>query len=223
MSGYKFYIQLKNVTQITVPVRNNYLSLFNMINENQVFREKRKWQMSLRRYIIEKGLSYQHATFFGIDHNGFREWIEIQFTENMSWSNYAAKWQFDHIVPVAYFDFNNEVDLKLCWNFINIRPEPFDFNKVRGNRLDVLGSKSYFEQLYLKTNNHFCKKMIEKIDNIVLSQFIVTQPQEVFLIEHNNFLNKVKDLDADEYKMLNSGMTIDDIIIQREIFRKYAK
>jgi hypothetical protein len=194
-----------------------------MGKSEKTFNEKRKWQIGLRRYILEKNVSYDYAPYFGIDNNSLRNWIEIQFTQEMNWDNYAKVWQFDHVVPLAYFDFNNEVDLKLCWNFINIRPQPIEFDKTSGIRLDVLGSKSYFEQLFQKTNYLFCKEMMEKIDRIVLAQAIVTEPQEHFLKEQSAFLNKIKDLDADEFKALNTGMRIEEIITQREIFRKYAK
>ena len=83
------------------------------------FREKRKWQLAFRRYVIEKNKSSFYALYFGLDIEQLRHWIELQFTENIRWDNFGTSWQFDHIVPVAYFDFFNEDDLKLCWNFIN--------------------------------------------------------------------------------------------------------
>ena len=110
-------------------------------------REKRRWQMALRRYVIEKNPSSAYAKYFGLDIEFFREWITIQFREDLSWSNFALKWQFDHIVPVAYFDYSNEEDLLLCWNFINIRVERIEPNKVRGNRVDVMAVRTYFEEI----------------------------------------------------------------------------
>ena len=85
-----------------------------------VFNEKRKWQIALRRYIIAGFKCFNYAPYFGIDAANFRKWIEIQFDKDTNWENFSKAWQFDHIVPVAYFNLKDEVDLKLCWNFINI-------------------------------------------------------------------------------------------------------
>jgi hypothetical protein len=78
------------------------------------FREKRKWQLALRRYVLEKKAALLYAPYFGLDVNGFREWIALQFTDELNWDNFATAWQFDHIVPVTYFDFTQEEDLYLC-------------------------------------------------------------------------------------------------------------
>ena len=132
-------------------------------------REKRKWQIALRRYVIEKAQSGAYARYFGLDIEFFREWIALQFKDGLSWENFAEKWQFDHIVPVAYFDFANEEDLLLCWNFINIRVEGIELNKVRGNRIDVMGVRTYFENLYNRTKYPFCLRMLDKIATIEVS------------------------------------------------------
>ena len=85
------------------------------------FREKRKWQIALRRYVLEQKWSASYAPYFGIDIQRFREWIALQFEGGQSWDNFSDGWQFDHVVPVAYFDFGSEAELRLCWNFTNIR------------------------------------------------------------------------------------------------------
>ena len=93
------------------------------------FRAKRRWQIALRRYIIEKNPCFAYAPYFGLDIENFRKWIEIQFDEELNWDNFSKKWQFDHIVPVAYFDFDSESDLRLCWNFMNVSVEKLQLNK----------------------------------------------------------------------------------------------
>ena len=66
------------------------------------FREKKKWQLSYRRYVLEKMPSEAYAPYFGLDVEGFRQWIALQFTPELNWSNFATAWQLDHIVPVTY-------------------------------------------------------------------------------------------------------------------------
>ena len=149
-------------------------------------REKRKWQIALRRYVIEKAQSGAYARYFGLDIEFFREWIAIQFKNGLSWDNFAEKWQFDHIVPVAYFDFANEEDLLLCWNFINIRVEGIELNKVRGNRIDVMGVRTYFENLYNRTKYPFCLRMLNKITTIEVANIESNKELEGFIIKNQS-------------------------------------
>ena len=186
------------------------------------FREKRKWQLALRRYVLEKQTSENYAHYFGLDIQSFREWIEIQFTDDLNWDNFASKWQFDHIVPVAYFDFGIEEDLKLCWNFVNIRVEKIELNKVRGNRVDVLVVKSYFEALYSKTNYFLCTKMLAKIDEIEVSNIISEPNIENFINARKADFEIMYTLSAAEFAQMNRGVSFKDVLLEREILRKFG-
>jgi hypothetical protein len=185
-------------------------------------RDKKKWQLALRRYVLEKQISENYAPYFGLDIESFREWIEIQFTEDLNWESFGSKWQFDHIVPVAYFDFGIEEDLKLCWNFINIRVEKIELNKVRGNRIDVIAVKTYFERLYSKTNYFLCPKMLAKIDEIELSN-IVSEPRiEDFINARKDDFEIMYSLTAAEFAQMNRGVPFKDVLLEREIVRKFG-
>ncbi len=186
------------------------------------FREKRKWQQALRRYVLEKNISEGYAVYFGLDIERFRQWIEIQFTEGLNWDNFASAWQFDHIVPIAYFDFGNEDDLKLAWNFINIRVEKYDTNNLRGNRIDVIAVKAYFKELYTKTNYSFCAKMLAKIEEIERLN-IVSEPKiEQFIIERKEEFGLLNSLNSIEFAKLNRGDSLADILMEKEILRKFG-
>ena len=156
------------------------------------FREKRKWQINLRRYVLEKSPCPTYAPYFGLDIENIRKWFEYQFTEDLGWDNFAKKWQFDHIIPVTYFDHSVEEEVRLCWNFTNLRVEPFQLNKARGNRLDVLGARLYFEELYLQnrlSDNEGSKRQISSIE---ISEFISSEPQQKFLAEIKEYLAILK-------------------------------
>ena len=186
------------------------------------FREKRKWQLALRRYILEKNVSEAYAPYFGIDNENFRKWIALQFSGELSWENFGSLWQFDHIVPVGYFDFNNEDDLKLCWNFINVRVEKLELNKARGNRIDVLAVRPYFEELYKKTGYSICLNMIHKIAEIEISNIIPEPFLEDFIIENKEQLEKLAILSAQEFSRFNKGTSLKDIFLEREIIQKFG-
>jgi hypothetical protein len=186
------------------------------------FREKRKWQIALRRYVLEKAQSAEYAPYFGIDIEGFRKWIELQFTEGVNWENFGSSWQLDHIVPVAYFDFGIREDLLVCWNFINIRVERLELNKARGNRVDVLVVKKYFEDLLEKTNYSICHKMVEKINQIEVSNICCFPELEDFIIERKKDLEAITDLSIDDLRTINKGSTLKDVLLQKEILKKFG-
>lgn len=186
------------------------------------FREKRKWQQALRRYVLEKNTGENYAMYFGLSIVSFREWIELQFTGDLNWDNFATAWQFDHVVPIAYFDFGEEEDLKLAWNFINIRVEKYDIDKVKPNRIDVLAVKIYFEQLYEKTNYSVCAKMLEKINVIEVSSITPEPKLEQFIKDRKEELELTSTLDKHEFAGLNKGTTLADILLEKEILKKFG-
>lgn len=185
-----------------------------------VSREKRKWQIALRRYIIEERWASEYAPYFGLDARTFRSWIELQFDDETNWDNFSKSWQFDHIVPVAYFDLKDELDLRLCWNFINIRVERMVLNRNRGNRIDVLAAKAYFERLYERTHYSFALKMVEKIESIEVSEIKGTEKLEKFILDNERYLRVIADFSSYEFSRLNDGVNLDQIVEDRQFLNR---
>ncbi len=183
-------------------------------------REKRKWQINFRRYVIEKSPCPPYAPYFGLDIENIRKWFEYQFTSDLDWNNFAKKWQFDHIIPVTYFDHSVEEELRLCWNFTNLRAVPLQFKKERGNGFDVLGARSYFKELYLKTGYPVTKALKDKIDRIELSKFLGSEPQQRFLAEHKDYLVQIEDYSIFEFELLNHGRSVEDVEKEMAFFKK---
>jgi hypothetical protein len=193
------------------------------INETLIqFREKRKWQIALRRYVLEKNRSSFYAPYFGLDNSKFRNWIEIQFDDELSWENFSSHWQFDHIVPVAYFDFTSEEDLRLCWNFINIRVEKNQLNKNRGNRIDVLAAKKYFEVLFDNTGYEVCKNMLDKITRIEVSEIASNMVLQEFILANKDYLNAVKEFTSDDFDRLNTGTSLKSLLFEKDFIKRMS-
>ena len=187
------------------------------------FREKRKWQINLRRYVIEERPCAYYAPYFGLDIKNIRQWFEYQFQKGIGWEDFGKKWQFDHIIPVTYFDFANEEELNMCWNFTNIRVEIFQLNKDKGNRLDVLAAKNYFLELYTATKYEPCRLLLEKIDKIELSEFVSTEAQQSFIKEHKEYLEMIKGYTSFEFELLNSGRSIDEVKKEIDFYKNLGK
>lgn len=58
----------------------------------------------------------------GCSHKQFRNHLQSQFKQGMTWNNYGTKWQVDHILPVASFDHTDSEQVKKCWHYSNLRP-----------------------------------------------------------------------------------------------------
>ena len=145
----------------------------------------------------------------------------MQFTDEVGWGDFAKKWQFDHIIPVAYFDFSIEEELKMCWNFTNIRVEVFERNKDRGNRLDVLAAKGYFETLYNTTLYKPCLTLLEKINKLELSEIVNSEKQQAFIMEHRAYLDMIDNYSSYEFELLNSGRTIGEVIKEVDFLKMF--
>ncbi len=184
-------------------------------------REKKKWQLGFRRYVIEKKPSEAYAPYFGLDIETLREWFTIQFTEDLNWDNFGKAWQFDHIIPTSYFDFTNEEDLRLCWNFVNIHVARLEEGKAERS-VDPLSTKAYFKSLAEKTGFSLCIKMLAKIEEIEHTQPLNHSAIEQFLIKRSAEIETKQTLSSEEFTQLNQGTNLTDLLLEREILRKFS-
>ena len=99
-----------------------------------------KFKALIRRRI---GVSFKRNNYtkksrthkiLGCSFKHFKQYIENQFSENMSWEN-QGEWHLDHIVPVS-LAINEEEILKLNY-YKNFRPLWGIENIQKGNKLDT--------------------------------------------------------------------------------------
>lgn len=182
-------------------------------------KEKRKWQIALRRYVIEGQPAAQYAIYFGLDAEHFRAWVELQFPKGISWEDFGTKWQFGHIVPVSYFNLQNEDELKLCWNFLNIQVETIGEEK---GGIDAIAARPYFEAIYKETGNTTCLKFLEKLSSMEKIDSYRINAINSFLAQHKSHLENISKLDANEILRLNSGTSMENIIAEKDIAKKFG-
>lgn len=152
-----------------------------------------------------------YAPYFGLDISTLRKWFESQFTGGLTWNNFGDSWQFSHIIPLSYFDQANDEDLRLCWNFINLRIEPTVAAKPGEYRLDTLGAKNYFTSLYEQTGYPIAKELEHKLTRIEEKEVNSSLAQQSFLAEHKDYLSQIKNYAAFQFELLNHGQSIEDI------------
>lgn len=200
-----------------------YMEAEDFYTPPEIFKLKRKWQIALRRYVLEEKASPAYAKYFGLPITLFREWIEMQFDSFTNWDNFSQNWQFDHIVPVAYFNFKNKRDLELCWNFTNIRIEKINLNRNRGHRVDVIAAKAYFSDILRKTGYQVCQEMIQKIESVEISQISSNDSLESFIVKHFDTLTELSKFSESDFERVNQGMSIEDFIAEAKMLAKFGK
>jgi hypothetical protein len=187
------------------------------------FREKRKWQIALRRYVLEKSPCYAYAPYFGLDIEHMRQWFESQFKAGISWESFGENWQFDHIIPVTCFDFTVEEDLKLCWSFLNIRVDFIEPGKDKGTRLDMLSARNFFKELWEKTKYPVCQQLLRKIDEIELTETVSSEAQQAFIVEQQEYLKSIDGFSAVEFELLNKGRSIEQVRKESQFIKNFDK
>ena len=110
-------------------------------------------------------------SYVSIDAFMLREWIENKFTKEMSWDNYGEYWVVDHIVPLRFFDLNNENDMRICWNYKNLMPLLREDNSKKNGNIyfslvlldSIKGKDYYYNTLYdcLMTEYNEMQKYID--------------------------------------------------------------
>ena len=88
----------------------------------------------------------------GCSHSFFQRWIIHQLCGNMTIENYGLLWQIDHCLPIASFNLLDEIDMKKCFNWINLRPMYSTENNSKNVKVDL-----YLHLLQQIKANYFMK------------------------------------------------------------------
>lgn len=183
-------------------------------------REKRKWQIALRRYVIDQNLSRSYAPYFGLEINKMRLWFESQFPATMGWSDFGKGWQFDHVIPVSFFDFDKDLDLRLCWHFLNLRVGHSDEST---NRFSVNAAMQYFRAIHQASNYDVCLHFLEKLQGLENKLTIHSEKQQAFVLDNHPYLQAIKGFSAFEFELLNSGRMPEEAKREAAIIQKFHK
>lgn len=88
-----------------------------------------------------------------------REWLESQFTEDMTWDNHGSYWQIDHFVPVAYFDLTKLEEQIKCFHWTNLQPLEKKRNRDKSSKLP---SEKEKKRHYRKVDKFIKNQEVEK-------------------------------------------------------------
>ena len=54
----------------------------------------------------------------------------------MNWDNHGDYWHIDHVKPCASFDLLNDIEIKECFNWKNVRPLEKTLNLSKNDKVD---------------------------------------------------------------------------------------
>jgi hypothetical protein len=144
--------RLKNTEKIKITKQNWALKHKKEINLKSRQRRKNDPIYKLiinyrtRLSMLMRNISKSNHTIelLGCTAQEFHNYIEKQFTENMSWNNYgikAGQWSIDHIIPCDWFKKNMDLlsDLssqKQCFHYTNCQPMWHIDNIKKGNKIN---------------------------------------------------------------------------------------
>ncbi len=185
-------------------------------------REKRKWQLAFRRYVLEGAPSEKYAWYFGLDAPTLRRWFESQFCDGLGWDSFGKAWQFAHVIPATFFDYSSEEDLRLCWNYLNMRVESIGSAEAGGLDNGILFARNYFEALAKQTELPICQQLLDKIRQLEKTFTPPPLATGQFLLQNKETLEACHTLNPEEFGRLASGTPISDILTEREILRKFG-
>lgn len=99
------------------------------------FRLKKVLRGRVRQALKSKNkCNYRIMMLIGCSIHFFKQYIEVQFIPGMTWSNYGKLWDIDHIIPIAYDNCKNELDMISRFNWSNCQPMWHNENVSKGNR-----------------------------------------------------------------------------------------
>lgn len=68
--------------------------------QDPFFRAKENTRNRIYKFL--KGTKSQKTEqLLGISYDGYKEYLESQFTPSMTWENYGTYWEIDHIIPLS--------------------------------------------------------------------------------------------------------------------------
>jgi hypothetical protein len=102
---------------------------------DQQFRMKKILRTRFNKTVTGKKISNSILVYLGVSLEYFLEWIEYQFDENMNWNNQGTYWDIDHVTPCSNFNFENDDEIKICFNWKNIRPCEKIENYKKNNKI----------------------------------------------------------------------------------------
>lgn len=139
----KDIIQLKQKSKEYKDKRNENLKKRRSIDSK--FRLVSSYRSRISEILKSNYSKESRLMYLNCSQQFFLKWIETQFDENMNWDNYVDYWVLDHVIPIAWFNIENETHKKHCFSWYNLRPFKKEDNLIKSNKLLLETIKTHQE------------------------------------------------------------------------------
>lgn len=136
-------IQLKQKSKEYKDKRNKYLKIRRESDKKFCIISSYRSRISELLKNIKNGDS--RLVYLDCSKKFFYDWIEYQFDENMSWDNYVEYWVLDHVIPISWFNLDDEIHRNNCFRWYNLRPLKKEDNSIKSNKFELSTIKKHQE------------------------------------------------------------------------------
>jgi hypothetical protein len=116
--------------------RRNELRRERLINDHE-YKILENYRTRIWQALNGKSKSAKTIDLLGCSVEFFKNWLEYQFYDNMSWDNHGKWWHIDHVIPCASFDLSDPDQQKTCFNWRNLAPLRADKNISKSDKRDI--------------------------------------------------------------------------------------
>lgn len=90
----------------------------------------------LYQYIKNGKMKEKMGELTGCDVDFLTSWLSFQFFGEMTDENYGSVWCIDHVIPVSSYNLLDDIELKECYHWTNLRPCILMDNSTKTNKLN---------------------------------------------------------------------------------------
>lgn len=131
ISDYNFSYNLENRAAI-----NAYR--YNREQTDPIFKMRVNASVRISSALKERKADYRTMELLGCSLEHFEEWLQFQFTGNLTLENYGSYWHMDHVIPCAKFDLSLDEEIKKCFHWSNVQPLEAKRNVSKGDRTNIM-------------------------------------------------------------------------------------
>ena len=115
----------------SVRIKNNH-----RYKNDPVYRIRKNCQRRILSFLKEAKI-YSTNKYLNCTNEFFIEWLKFCFRKdkNMNLDNHGSYWHLDHVIPITKFNLNEEVQINLCFNWINYMPYKSEDNMSKKNKI----------------------------------------------------------------------------------------
>lgn len=149
----------------------------------------------------------------------YKQWFEFRFIDtDYKWENYPNKWIVDHVIPPEYFNLDDEIEISICYSWVNLQPLDKVLNRNKSNKINQDDIINHYKKLkeYIKKNSlsndinfykHKCNNILQLINdnNPITSIFNFKESNDGIELEFSDIEGIIKNEEEDN----NNNQSID--------------